>query len=69
MKEQEDKLAATVTVGSKGQIVIPKELRQLFSIEPGDTLLILGDRERGIAIPPKGQFQQLFAQIFGEAQS
>lgn len=69
MKELGGKIAATVTVGSKGQIVIPKELRQLFSIEPGDTLLILGDRERGIAIPPREQFQQVFAQIFGELQS
>ncbi len=42
--------AWTAKVGSKGQIVIPKEAREIFSIEPGDNLLILGDERRGLAI-------------------
>ena len=33
----------TAKVGEKGQIVIPKEARTLFGVQPGDTLLILGD--------------------------
>ena len=33
----------TAKVGEKGQIVIPKDARTLFGIQPGDTLLILGD--------------------------
>lgn len=37
-------------VGEKGQIVIPKEAREMFGIQPGDTLLLLGDVERGLAI-------------------
>jgi AbrB family looped-hinge helix DNA binding protein len=41
---------ATVRVGDKGQIVIPKGARELFDIQPGDTLLMLADVERGIAI-------------------
>lgn len=40
----------TVKVGEKGQIVIPKEARTMFGIEPGDTLLILGDDASGILI-------------------
>ena len=40
----------TVKVGEKGQIVIPKEAREIFSIETGDNLLILGDERRGLAI-------------------
>lgn len=40
----------TVRVGEKGQVVIPKEARRLFGIAPGDTLLVLGDEERGILI-------------------
>ena len=40
----------TVKVGSKGQIVIPKEARDIFNIKPGDTLLLLGDEKQGIAI-------------------
>ena len=40
----------TVKVGEKGQIVIPKEARQIFDIKAGDTLLVLGDEDQGIAI-------------------
>lgn len=60
------KYAWTATVGEKGQIVIPKQARELFEIRPGDTLLLLGDEERGIAIPPKGAFAELFDVAFQE---
>ena len=40
----------TARVGEKGQIVIPKEARQIFGVQPGDTLLILGDAESGIIV-------------------
>ena len=59
------KFAWSVTVGSKGQIVIPKEAREVFHIQPGDTLLLLGDVERGIAIPPKETFKALAKTVFG----
>ena len=39
-----------VTVGDKGQIVIPVRARRVFNINPGDQLLVLGDEERGIAL-------------------
>ncbi|MDF2674731.1 MAG: AbrB family transcriptional regulator [Clostridiales bacterium] len=39
-----------VTVGERGQIVIPKKAREVFNINQGDQLLLLGDIERGIAI-------------------
>ena len=57
--------AWTVTVGTKGQIVIPKEARDLFHIQPGDTLLFLADETQGMAIPPKAAFARLFDLIFG----
>ena len=66
MKNREGKYAWSVTVGTKGQIVIPKEAREVFGIEPGDTLLLLGDPEQGIAIPPKRTFASLFTHIFGK---
>ena len=53
MKAMKDKLAASAKVGEKGQIVIPKEMREMFSIKPGDTIILLADEKRGIAIPPK----------------
>ncbi len=62
----EGKYAWTATVGEKGQIVIPKQARDIFDIKPGDTLLILGDENRGIAIPPKGAFAELFTATFEE---
>ena len=40
----------SVTVSDRGQIVIPKEARELFGIKPGDTLLILGEAETGLIV-------------------
>jgi AbrB family looped-hinge helix DNA binding protein len=50
MAEQAKRYAGAVRVGEKGQIVIPKQIRALFSIKPGDNLLILADTSQGIAI-------------------
>ena len=65
MKGPKGKHAWTVKVGEKGQIVIPKEAREIFSINPGDTLILLGDEKQGIAIPPKGMLAGLMMKIFG----
>lgn len=40
----------TAKVGDRGQIVIPKEARELFDIQPGDTLLILGESDTGLVV-------------------
>ena len=56
--------AWTVKVGEKGQIVIPKEARDMFDIRPGDSIMLLADEKRGIAIPPKSTFSKLFENIF-----
>ena len=49
-KGPEGKFMATVQVGPKGQIVIPKEVREMFGIESGDSLVLLADVQRGIAL-------------------
>ena len=59
---KDDKYAGSVKVGEKGQIVIPKALRDMFGISSGDTLLILGDQERGIAILPNWSLDQFLGQ-------
>ncbi len=55
----------TVKVGGeKGQIVIPKEARQIFDIKSGgDTLLVLGDEEQGIAIVKADVMKELAVKI------
>jgi len=63
-KAPKGKYAWTATVGVKGQIVIPKQAREIFDIKPGDTLLLFGDEEMGIAIPPKWAFAELFGKAF-----
>ncbi len=65
MKKPAGKYAWTVKVGEKGQFVIPKEAREIFNINPGDTLIVLGDVKQGIAIPPKNTFTGLLNKIFG----
>ena len=50
MNRPQGKYAWTAKVGEKGQIVIPKEARDVFNIQPGDTLILLGDEAQGIAI-------------------
>nr|WP_231638328.1 helix-turn-helix transcriptional regulator [Rubeoparvulum massiliense] len=56
-----------VKVGERGQVVIPKKARELFSLNPGDSLLVLGDEEHGIAIVKSEGFLQ-FAQDILDAQ-
>ena len=68
MNRPKGKYAWTATVGEKGQIVIPKQARELFGIRPGDTLLLLGDEKRGIAIPPRGAFDLMAAKVFAEEE-
>lgn len=66
METPKGKYVWTATVGEKGQIVFPKQAREIFNIKPGDTLLLLGDEKRGIAIPPKGAFADLMKAVFDE---
>ena len=63
MKVPKGKLAASAKVGEKGQIVIPKEMRDMFSIQPGDTIILLADEKRGIAIPPKSMFNAFIEKV------
>ena len=59
----EGKFMASVKVGPKGQIVIPKEVREMFGIEPGDTMLLLADADRGIALEQYNVLSQLVDRI------
>ena len=56
----------TAKVGEKGQIVIPKDARQIFGVKPGDTLLILGDEETGIIVTKPDVLRDAADEIFGK---
>ena len=66
MNMPKGKNAWTVKIGEKGQFVIPKEARDMLGIHPGDTIIVLGDEERGIAIPPRATMDKYISMIFGE---
>lgn len=64
------KYMSTVKLGPKGQIVIPKEVRQLYGIQPGDSFFLLADQDRGVALIPQSHYQKmmdLFTQAFSLA--
>lgn len=52
-------LFGVVTVGDKGQVVIPAKARKIFSIEAGDQLVVLGDESQGIALVKSDSFLQM----------
>ena len=68
MERPKGKYLWTAKVGDKGQIVIPKEARDVFHIQPGDTLLLFGDEAQGIAIAKYEAFTQ-FADAILKAQN
>ncbi len=57
----------TVTVGTKGQIVIPKQAREVFEIAPGDKLVMLGDIEQGMALIKSDKLLNFTSEIMAKA--
>ncbi len=60
-------LFGSVKVGERGQIVIPKEAREIFGIKTGDILLVLGDTERGIALVKADALREFAKKILDSA--
>ncbi len=66
MQEKDGKyIFGVVKVGDKGQIVIPKDARNVYDIKPGDALIMLGD-ERGVALLKTEIFQSAIDQAMGD---
>ena len=64
MRDKNNRYMGSVKVGQKGQIVIPKEVREMFDIKPGDSLLLLADQERGIAVERMSVYNKIADAIF-----
>ena len=58
----------TVKVGERGQIVIPKEARDVFGIQPGDDLMLVGDERSGLAVITSDRLSAFFAEILQKEQ-
>lgn len=63
-KSLEGKYMTTVKVGPKGQIVIPKEARELYGVRPGDSIMLLVDCHRGIALQRMEDCREVFSKVF-----
>ncbi len=68
MEFPEGKYAWMVKIGEKGQFVIPKEARDMFDLQPGNEILILGDSSQGIAILPKEKQKEFISKIFSQME-
>ena len=66
-EEKTKHLFGSVKVGERGQIVIPKEAREIFDIKQGDILLVLGDTERGIALVKADALKEFARKILDSA--
>ncbi len=70
-KETEDKqrFIVSVKVGPKGQITIPAQARRMFDISEGDTIMVLGDIKRGIALVKSDMFYSLMNHVPGDEKN
>ena len=59
-----DKFVGIVKVGEKGQIVIPKEARDMFNIKSGDSIIVLCDKEKGIGLLKADVIEDLTEKVF-----
>ena len=65
--EQRKYIFGVVKVGERGQIVIPKEAREIYGIKAGDSLLVLGD-SKGMAVLKTEIFQDKIDEVLGEGK-
>ena len=59
-----NKFIGVARVGEKGQIVIPKEARAMFDIKTGDSVIVLCDKEKGIALLKADAIEDLTDKVF-----
>lgn len=65
---EKDKYVGICKVGEKGQIVIPVEARKMFDIKSGDSIIVLCDKEKGIALVKSDVIEDLTESVFPKNQ-
>ncbi|MDO4810831.1 MAG: AbrB/MazE/SpoVT family DNA-binding domain-containing protein [Eubacteriales bacterium] len=63
-KKNDRYFMASVKLGPKGQIVIPKEVREMFGVAPGDTMVLLADRKKGVALQTVDKLNPMLRSTF-----
>lgn len=63
---EKNKFVGVCRVGEKGQIVIPKQARDIFDIKPGDNIIVLCDKKKGMAIVKADIFDSVSDKILGK---
>lgn len=61
---EKEKFVGISKVGEKGQIVIPKEARDMFEIKPGDSIIVLCDKSKGMALLKADEIEDLADKVF-----
>ncbi len=69
MSKDERYFMSSVKIGPKGQIVIPKEARDMFGLQPGDTLVLMADKKKGIALQTVDKLNPLMKTVFNSLPS
>lgn len=68
MEVPKGKHAWMIKIGERGQFVIPKEAREMFGFRPGQTILVLADEKKGLAIPTKADCERIFSQVIEQLE-
>ncbi len=61
-----NKFVGIAKVGEKGQIVIPKEARTMFNIKPGDSMVVLCDKAKGMALLKADEIEEFADKVFSK---
>ena len=61
---EKEKFVGISKVGEKGQIVIPKEAREMFDIKSGDSIIVLCDKSKVIALLKADAIEDLTDKVF-----
>ena len=63
---EKEKFIGISKVGEKGQIVIPKEARDMFDIKQGDSIIVFCDKSRGIGLLKADAIEDLADKVFSK---